>query len=42
MPEPNLFQIFISRLNKLRIHYMVTGAANQMLDLNLNLNLVSL
>lgn len=26
MPEPNLFQIFISRLNKLGMRYMVTGA----------------
>ena len=26
MPEPNLFHIFISRLNKLGIRYMVTGA----------------
>jgi hypothetical protein len=26
MPEPNLFKIFISRLNKLDVRYMVTGA----------------
>ena len=26
MPEPNLFMIFISRLNKLAVRYMVTGA----------------
>ena len=26
MPEPNLFRIFVSRLNKLAIHYMITGA----------------
>ncbi len=26
MPEPNLFKIFISRLNKLGLRYMVTGA----------------
>ena len=26
MPEPNLFQIFVSRLNRLDIRYMVTGA----------------
>ena len=26
MPEPNLFKIFISRLNKLGMPYMVTGA----------------
>ena len=26
MPEPNLFSIFISRLNTLGIRYMVTGA----------------
>lgn len=26
MPQPNLFQIFISRLNKLGVRYMVTGA----------------
>jgi hypothetical protein len=26
MPEPNLFKIFISRLNKLGVRYMVTGA----------------
>lgn len=26
MPEPNLFRIFVSRLNKLSIPYMITGA----------------
>lgn len=26
MPEPNLFQIFVGRLNRLDIRYMVTGA----------------
>ena len=26
MPEPNLFHIFVSRLNKLSIPYMITGA----------------
>jgi hypothetical protein len=26
MPEPNLFKIYISRLNKLDVRYMVTGA----------------
>lgn len=26
MPEPNLFNIFVSRLNRLGIRYMVTGA----------------
>jgi hypothetical protein len=26
MQEPNLFQIFISRLNKIHVRYMVTGA----------------
>ena len=26
MPERNLFQIFVSRLNKLSIPYMITGA----------------
>ncbi len=26
MPEHNLFQIFISRLNKLGIQYMITGS----------------
>ena len=26
MQEPNLFQIFISRLNKIGVRYMVTGA----------------
>jgi len=26
MPEPNLFQIFTSRMNKLGLRYMVTGA----------------
>jgi len=26
MQEPNLFQIFISRLNRIGVRYMVTGA----------------
>lgn len=26
MEEPNLFQIFLSRLNKIDIRYMITGA----------------
>ena len=26
MPEHNLFKIFVSRLNKLNITYMITGA----------------
>jgi len=26
MQEPNLFQIFISRLNKIDVRYMITGA----------------
>jgi len=26
MPEPNLFQIFVRRLNKAKVRYMVTGA----------------
>ena len=26
MQEPNLFQIFLSRLNKIDVRYMITGA----------------
>jgi hypothetical protein len=26
MPEPDLFRIFVSRLNRLNVRYMITGA----------------
>jgi hypothetical protein len=48
MPEANLFRIFVSRLNKLSIPYMITGAVASIIygeprltndiDLVINLN----